>query len=80
MRKSVSRGLRTALQAGLLEVVLQLLEAFGVPINGNQHAAIIGVGVVVLAVLLAEGEEATGKTVLEPAKVSNPADVVQPGG
>lgn len=80
MGKALSRGSRTFLQVAFLEAVIQLALAFGVGITADQHTAIIGVGTIVIAALQAALEEATGKSVLEPAKVKSPADVVQPGG
>lgn len=67
MNDASRRAIRSFLQIGLVEGVLQLLEAFGVALTADQHAAIIVVAtpVLVLAMNLLEDNVAAFPALLK---------------
>jgi hypothetical protein len=70
------RGIRTFLQIGIVEAVLQLLRAFGVDLTEEQHAAIIVFATPVLALIVNLLEDNTAFPALLKAPASsgqNPA-------
>jgi hypothetical protein len=64
------RGIRTFLQIGIVEAVLQLLRAFGVDLTEEQHAAIIVFATPVLALIVNLLEDNTAFPALLKAPAS----------
>lgn len=64
---TVSRVLRTALQAGTVNAAIVLLRAFGVHITGEQQEAILGFSAALLGVVAVWNvtEDVAGKGVLK---------------
>jgi hypothetical protein len=70
------RSLRTFLQVGVVEGVLQLLEAFGLALTADQHAAIIVVATPLLTLAMNLLEDNTNMPAVLKAPASegqNPA-------
>ncbi len=60
------------MQLGLVEVTLQLLEAFGVPVSGDQHAAILAFATVMLTFVMNALEDNTAlPALLKPSPPAN---------
>lgn len=68
MNDATRRSIRSFLQIGVVEAFLQLLEAFGVPLTTNQHAAIIVFATPVLVLVMNLLEDNTAM----PAVLKNP--------
>lgn len=66
-RDTVNRTVRTLAQGGVLNALVLLLRAFGVPITQEQQEAILGFAVALGAVVLVMNgvEDLTGKSLLK---------------
>ena len=78
MNDATRRGLRTLLQVGLVEAFLRLLEAFGVGITEDQHAAIIVFATPLLAFVINYLEDNTSMPAVLKAPASEGANPVPP--
>ena len=70
MNDASRRGVRTLLQVGVVEAVLQLLRAFGVDLNEEQHAAILVVATPLITALQCYLEDNTKMPALLKAPAS----------